>query len=697
MTGSNATQNGSSRIQTGFFGINDAIRRALEDMGHEVEQRVPNPEEDIKMQGHDLIVAGVACIATLGGRYSQDIYWMIGKWNQSHFPMIVYASDWHMQALQSTVAGILREPERIEEKSSALGRPHHDWAMQNKDGIFEGVQRISEGKWPPFILHRFPWGSEELMAKDVKANDPWSLDPSGYMPRWPFDPPDMRVEEWTCPRLQTLYDPWLNDIAARCEWPITRFGNQRLQEPKVTEDKVPQIISEAWGTLVPPGYHSGMGLWRSRYLMAAWTRTPLYAATEEGMIALDPSFGVMPWAIEAMTEPERVDLAAAQASAITKQVWGRQQFVDKLHMMMSHAMGRDLGDAPQVKAQDDTPPIPVRQSAHPLLQVQPREPRVRQQKQARIKNLCCAAMELLPDQVKYRGHHPDCTEVQRPVRPARQVKVCDFCATMELTEGQIKVRGHHPDCPVANRPTRRSHNPEALHSSMRPKPGEEGYLEYDEHAKMYQRPGSLDYYVIREMRVYDPCGITKDDVVLDVGGHIGGFAVRAARTGATVWTYEPDPENYEILAKNVEQFGGRVTAVRAALTSDGQTEGILYKNLGANTGIHSMLPSRGREQVRVPKLDFVEALTELQPTVLKVDIEGGEYDLDWTQIPDSVRVLCMELHRTKRGLHEKSIELANRVGALGFEYVKEPNLAGGAWAVLAIWKKVRVPAEAVAG
>src|SRR5688572_716396 len=110
ITGSNATQNGSTRTQTNFFGITHALKRALEDLGHEVTQRVPDPENDIKMVDHDIIFAGVACIATLGGRYSQDIYYMIGQWNKSPFPMICFADDWHMDSLQSTVAGILKEP-----------------------------------------------------------------------------------------------------------------------------------------------------------------------------------------------------------------------------------------------------------------------------------------------------------------------------------------------------------------------------------------------------------------------------------------------------------------------------------------------------------------------------------------------------------------------------------------------------------
>jgi FkbM family methyltransferase len=211
---------------------------------------------------------------------------------------------------------------------------------------------------------------------------------------------------------------------------------------------------------------------------------------------------------------------------------------------------------------------------------------------------------------------------------------------------------------------------------------------------MYHRPGTLDYYVIHEVRSYERMGILPTDVVVDVGAHIGGFTVQALKRGATVYAWEADPENYAILEKNVEKYGERVILSPRAITSDGAPEVTLYLNVGANTGTHSLLPSRGRDTVRVPTEDFQGMLTRIQPTVLKVDIEGGEYALDWSKLPDSVRLICMELHRTKRGLHEKSIELAHHVSELGYEYIKVPKLEGGAWAVLAIWQKSRVPVEA---
>jgi FkbM family methyltransferase len=265
---------------------------------------------------------------------------------------------------------------------------------------------------------------------------------------------------------------------------------------------------------------------------------------------------------------------------------------------------------------------------------------------------------------------------------------------LEITEEMgPRVRGHHPNCERAQRKT--TILPPSVNKADRPKPGEEGYLEFDANSQMYHRPGTLDYYVIHEVKSYERMGILPSDIVLYVGAHIGGFTTQALKRGATVYAFEPDPENYDILAKNTEKYGEQVVLSPRAVTSDGAESATLYLNVGANTGTHSLLPSRGRDTVQVETEDFQALLNRVQPTVLKCDIEGGEYALDWSTLPDSIRLICMELHRTKKGLHEKSIELANHVSSLGYEYTKVPKLEGGAWAVLAIWQKSRVPAASV--
>jgi FkbM family methyltransferase len=750
MTGGSPTQTGSDKTVKKFFGMAQALEAATRAMGHEVDIRPPklnDPEEG----GYDLIIAGYSCLASMSGRYSNYIVSWIGDNANGGLatPMVVYMDDWHMKQSVSTMESILREPRRIMDKAQALGRPSLEWLKESEDNparVLRGVQAMVAGEWPRFMLHRFPWGEEEVFTKLGRIKQPWSMDPSGFMPNYPVEPPDDRLTEWTCPRLQTFYDPWLDELAERLEWPITRFGNQRMQEQVIPESKIPQVICEYAGTLIPAGTHSGGGLWRSRYLMAAWTKTPMYAATEELLATLDASFTVQPWDIEKMSPPERAKLAEAQAKAILTRVWTRQQFVDRLHWLFSEALGEDLGIAPRVSETDPLPerPVPI---IHPLLQPVAGAPvagvRV-SRAAARAVKPCCGTLTLEAGQQMVRGHHPECAIVKpkpcsclawapteemiaadaaaveaavqaaeenpgveipvqqrehhsncpklkfpalgqgRQPREPRAPRVRPCCGAMEEVDPSEMVRGHHPNCA---RVQPRGNLPPAIPAIERPKPGEEGYKVMDPVSGMWHRPGTLDYYVIKEVRAYQQMGILKEDRVLDVGGHIGGFTTLAARIGAEVWVYEPDPENFALLEENTAAYNGRVHLKPAALTSGGEETINLYLNLGANTGTHTLIPTRGRDIVEVPAEDYQTVLAEIQPTVLKVDIEGWEYKLDFA-IPPSVRVLCMELHRMKPGHREAADALNAKVLEQGFVPMKEPKLTGGAWAVLGIWRRV---------
>jgi FkbM family methyltransferase len=733
MTGGSPTQTGSDRTVKKFFGMAQALEAATRAMGHEVDIRPPRVD-DPDVGGYDLIIAGYSCLASMSGRYSNFIVKWIGDAAHGELatPMVVYMDDWHMKQSVSTMGSILSDPNRIYAKSEALGRPTNEWLKAdpaNHAAVLRGVQAMADGNWPRFILHRFPWGDEGVLTSlgKIAEGQAWSMDPSGFMPNYPVEPPDDRLEEWTCPRLQTFYDPWLDELAERLQWPITRFGNQRMQEQVIPESKIPQVICEYAATLIPAGTHSGSGLWRSRYLMAAWTKTPMFVAAEEVMATLDGSFTVQPWDIERMSPAEREKLAVEQGRVVLGKVWNRQQMVDRLQWLFSDTLGRDLGLAPRVA---DTDPIPQRPTApvHPLLQpvTQTAGPRVARTAGGRQKP-CCGAMVLEEGQQKVRDHHPECPMVkpkpcscltwartpemgedvvgtngqshhpncpklkfpalgQKATREPRAPRVqrSRACCSIEGLDPSEQVRGHNPDCPRLQ--PRANSLPEAIPAHLRPKPGDEGYSVLDPVSGMHHRPGTLDYYVIKEVKAYLQMGITKEDRVLDVGGHIGGFTTLAARCGAEVWAYEPDPENFALLELNTGAFNGRVHLTAAALTSGNEDRVALYLNLGANTGTHTLIPTRGRDIVEVQALDFQRVMAEVEPTVLKVDIEGGEYSLDFA-IPPSVRMLCMELHRMKPGHREAADVLNARVLEQGFVPIKEPKLSGGAWAVLGIWRR----------
>jgi FkbM family methyltransferase len=141
--------------------------------------------------------------------------------------------------------------------------------------------------------------------------------------------------------------------------------------------------------------------------------------------------------------------------------------------------------------------------------------------------------------------------------------------------------------------------------------------------------------------------------VIDVGGQIGTFACRLAQLEpkATISTYEPSPTSAAVLRRNVERngFGDRVTVVQEALAASiGTAE--LDDNQGGS-GQNSLVSVRGnRVTTTVPTTTFDAAVAAAAGPVniVKIDCEGGEYDLVEASSPESwasVERLVIEYHQ----------------------------------------------------
>jgi FkbM family methyltransferase len=142
--------------------------------------------------------------------------------------------------------------------------------------------------------------------------------------------------------------------------------------------------------------------------------------------------------------------------------------------------------------------------------------------------------------------------------------------------------------------------------------------------------------------------------VLDIGGQIGTFACRLAQLEpkATIRTYEPSPTSASALRGNVERnhFGDRITVVEEALAATvGTAE--LDDNEGGS-GTNSLVSAQGTSgsTITVATTTFDAAVAALPgpPNVVKIDCEGGEYDLVSASSPESwtaVERLVIEYHK----------------------------------------------------
>lgn len=152
-------------------------------------------------------------------------------------------------------------------------------------------------------------------------------------------------------------------------------------------------------------------------------------------------------------------------------------------------------------------------------------------------------------------------------------------------------------------------------------------------------------------------GLRDSPVAVDMGGHIGSFALAfaAAHPTGRVSCFEATPGTFAYLQKNIAG-NGLATRVEAHNIAVSDHEGVLeMASHGDGSGHNGVLHlgESGLETISVPCLPAAAAFAKAQQRfdapvdVVKMDIEGAEYDMVLNSSPDdwaSVQRVVMEYH-----------------------------------------------------
>lgn len=210
--------------------------------------------------------------------------------------------------------------------------------------------------------------------------------------------------------------------------------------------------------------------------------------------------------------------------------------------------------------------------------------------------------------------------------------------------------------------------------------------------RFFYRAGSVDEEVLQEeytSRRFFASGYEfgENDTVLDVGAHIGSFALTVAplvRRGA-VHAIEPGSESFAILQANIDANGfAQAQAHRLALSAERGTVRLYHAPASWGhtiVGPHPMAPPT-YEEVPTDTLEgFLESNGIRSVDYLKMNIEGAEYAVLLgapTNVLRSIRCMLVELHPAEDVLSD---ELLHRLDACGFttEMVWSNNPAVKGW------------------
>jgi FkbM family methyltransferase len=135
-------------------------------------------------------------------------------------------------------------------------------------------------------------------------------------------------------------------------------------------------------------------------------------------------------------------------------------------------------------------------------------------------------------------------------------------------------------------------------------------------------------YEALETRVVEET-VRPDDVAIDIGANIGYFTLLCARrvgSGGRVYSFEPEPDNFDLLTRNVALNKYSNVTLEKKAVSDRAGDARFYLS-ASNPGMHALHPqaSPGVEiQVETITLDDYFSARDRRVDVIKMDIEGAE-------------------------------------------------------------------------
>ncbi len=145
--------------------------------------------------------------------------------------------------------------------------------------------------------------------------------------------------------------------------------------------------------------------------------------------------------------------------------------------------------------------------------------------------------------------------------------------------------------------------------------------------------------------------LNQDSIVIDCGANVGDITNKFAKTGATVYAFEPDPLAFSILSKRFEKTKN-VTIFQKGVW-DRNTKTLLYqhKNKIENELAFTVSSSIVIEKINVASefaveievIDLIKFINQLNKkiNVIKLDVEGAETEI-LTKIIDTKTYLFFD-------------------------------------------------------
>lgn len=197
------------------------------------------------------------------------------------------------------------------------------------------------------------------------------------------------------------------------------------------------------------------------------------------------------------------------------------------------------------------------------------------------------------------------------------------------------------------------------------------------------RPNTSDFPVLGHVfdnDTYSCVHAENISTIIDAGANIGAASVYFARKypDAKIIAIEPDPDNYNILLKNVRPYKN-ITPVNAGLWgNDGNLE--VFNKTNGNWGIQTRT-SQDNETNSIKGFTIKTIMEKYnldKIDILKMDIEGAEKDVFLNEnnlMLDKIRILSIELHdRMVKNCSTVLFSVMSKHPEFSLDYIYTENL-----------------------
>jgi FkbM family methyltransferase len=157
--------------------------------------------------------------------------------------------------------------------------------------------------------------------------------------------------------------------------------------------------------------------------------------------------------------------------------------------------------------------------------------------------------------------------------------------------------------------------------------------------------------------------VGENDTLLDIGANIGFFTI-LGNDAKRIVCVEPLSDAISLLRENIELNGlsDKCEIVQAAVGPEGE----VHLEVNPHMNLSKVVEERTDETVTVRSIPLGELVERYSPNLIRLDVEGFEYDILHGQIPGSVDKVSLEFHHELLG-EEKSNGLLKYFEDEGFK------------------------------